>query len=134
MHGDVKPTPMGNPSTHAGIIPRVLFCLFHELETSYTDFVVKISYVKLYNEELRNLLGNDLPPTNNSVQPMGMAVKDAKGADRGLKIFDEAGKHGVLIQGLEEIVVPVKDSKSAITLLMKGSEHKQIVATKIHVY
>ena len=48
---------------------------------------------------------------------MGMAAKDAKGADRGLKIFDEAGKHGVLIQGLEEIVVPVKDSKSAIALL-----------------
>ena len=104
MHGDVKPTPMGNPSTHAGIIPRVLFHLFHELETSYTDFAVKISYVELYNKELRDLFGNDLPPTNNSIQPMGMATKDAKGADRGLKIFDEAGKCGILIQGLEEIV------------------------------
>lgn len=130
MHGDVKPTPMGNPSTHAGIIPRVLFRLFHELETSYTDFVVKISYVELYNEELRDLLGNDLPPTNNSLQPMGMAAKDAKGADGGLKIFDDAGKRGVLIQGLEEIVV--KDSKSAIVLLTKGSERRQIAATKFN--
>ena len=130
MHGDVKPTPMGNPSAHAGIIPRVLFRLFHELETSFTDFVVKISYIELYNEELRDLLGNDLPPTNNSMQPMGMAAKDAKGAEGGLKIFDDAGKRGVLIQGLEEIVV--KDSKSAIALLTKGSEHKQIAATKFN--
>ena len=132
MHGDVKPTPIGNPSTHAGIIPRVLFRLFHELETSYTDFVVKISYIELYNEELRDLLGNDLPPTNNSVQPMGMAAKDAKDTDGGLKIFDEAGKRGVLIQGLEEIVV--KDSKSVIALLTKGSEHKQIAATKFRMH
>lgn len=130
MHGDVKPTPMGNPSAHAGIIPRVLFRLFHELETSYTDFVVKISYIELYNEELRDLLGNDLPPTNNTMQPMGMAAKDAKGAEGGLKIFDDTGKRGVLIQGLEEIVV--KDSKSAIALLTKGNEHKQIAATRFN--
>ncbi|KAF8163321.1 P-loop containing nucleoside triphosphate hydrolase protein [Crassisporium funariophilum] len=130
MQGDVRPTPMGNPSANAGIIPRVLFRLFHELETSYTDFVVKVSYIELYNEELRDLLGNELAAPTNLTQPMGMAAKDAKGADAGLKIFDDASKRGVVIQGLEEIAV--KDSKAALALLMKGSERRQIAATKFN--
>lgn len=130
MQGDLTPTPMGNPSTNAGVIPRVLFRLFHELEKSYTDFIVKISFVELYNEELRDLLATDLAAPTSLTQPMGMAAKDAKAADGGLKIFDEASKRGVVIQGLEEI--PVKDSAHALALLTKGSERRQIAATKFN--
>jgi len=127
MQGDLSPTPMGNPSSHAGVIPRVLFRLFHELEKSYTDFVVKVSFVELYNEELRDLLATDLSAPTALTQPMGMA---AKAADGGLKIFDEANKRGVFIQGLEEIAV--RDSAHALTLLTKGSERRQIAATKFN--
>lgn len=130
MQGDLNPTPMGNPSTDAGIIPRVLFRLFHELETSHTDFVVKISYIELYNEELRDLLSNELLAPNNMAQPMGLAAKDSKNTDGGLKIFDDANKRGVVIQGLEEIAV--KDCKHALGLLLKGSERRQIAATKFN--
>ncbi|KAF9532996.1 P-loop containing nucleoside triphosphate hydrolase protein [Crepidotus variabilis] len=132
MQGDLSPTPMGNPAANAGVIPRVLFKLFHELEKSYTDFVVKISFVELYNEELRDLLATDLQAPTALTQPMGMAAKDAKQAnDGGLKIFDEANKRGgVIIQGLEEIAV--RDSKHALALLTKGSERRQIAATKFN--
>ncbi|PPR08103.1 hypothetical protein CVT24_010564 [Panaeolus cyanescens] len=130
MQGDVNPTPMGNPSTSAGIIPRVLFRLFHELETSHTDFVVKISFIELYNEELRDLLSSELLAPSNMAQPMGLAAKDSKAADGGLKIFDDANKRGVVIQGLEEIAV--KDCKHALALLLKGSERRQIAATKFN--
>ena len=130
MQGDLSPTPMGNPSTNAGVIPRVLFRLFHELEKSYTDFIVKISFVELYNEELRDLLAFDLGVPTSLTQPMGMAAKDAKAVDGGLKIFDEASKRGVFIQGLEEI--PVTDSTHALALLTKGSERRQIAATKFN--
>ncbi|KAG5645219.1 hypothetical protein DXG03_006636 [Asterophora parasitica] len=131
MAGDLNPTPMGNPSANAGMIPRVLFRLFHHLETSKSDYSVKISYVELYNEELRDLLTNDLSAPNGSVQPMGMASKDAsKVADNGLKIFDDASKRGVTIQGLEEITV--KDSQAALALLTKGSQRRQIAATKFN--
>lgn len=130
MQGDLSPTPMGNPSSHAGVIPRVLFRLFHELEKSFTDFVVKVSFVELYNEELRDLLANDLSAPTAFTQPMGMAAKDAKAADGGLKIFDEASKRGVIIQGLEEIAVT--DSTHALALLTKGSERRQIAATKFN--
>jgi kinesin family protein 11 len=130
MQGDLCPTPMGNPSAHAGIIPRVLFRLFHELEKAYTDFVVKISFIELYNEELRDLLANDLAAPTTLMQPMAMTAKDARGAEGGLKIFDDATKRGVFIQGLEEVAV--KDSKTALALLTKGSERRQIAATKFN--
>lgn len=130
MQGDLSPTPMGNPSAHAGIIPRTLFRLFHELEKMKADFIVKVSFIELYNEELRDLLATDLPAPANLTQPMGMAAKDAKGSDSGLKIFDDSNKRGVFIQGLEEIAV--KDSNHALALLTKGSERRQIAATKFN--
>ncbi|KAF9454509.1 kinesin-domain-containing protein [Macrolepiota fuliginosa MF-IS2] len=128
MHGDLKPTQMGNPSPDAGMIPRALFRLFHSLETTKADYSVKISYIELYNEELRDLLANDFAPPTGSTQPMGIGAKDK--ASEGLKIFDEAGKKGVFIQGLEEIAV--KDCKDALALLTKGSERRQIAATRFN--
>ncbi|KAJ6496722.1 kinesin 2 [Mycena vitilis] len=131
MQGDLTPTPLGNPSSNAGMIPRVLFRLFHHLESSASDYSVKISYIELYNEELRDLLATDLSAPVGSTQPMGMGKDNsAPKAPEGLKIFDDASKHGVFIQGLEEIAV--KDSTDALALLTKGSERRQIAATKFN--
>ncbi|KIJ69381.1 hypothetical protein HYDPIDRAFT_145382 [Hydnomerulius pinastri MD-312] len=128
MQGDLTPTPMGNPSAQAGMIPRVLFRLFHQLETSAADYSVKISFVELYNEELRDLLANELSAPAGSTQPMGKGgPSDNQG---GLKIFDDASKKGVFIQGLEEM--PVKDAADALALLTKGSHRRQIAATKFN--
>ncbi|KAG2349879.1 kinesin-domain-containing protein [Suillus weaverae] len=128
MQGDLTPTPMGNPSSQAGMIPRVLFRLFHQLETSATDYSVKISFVELYNEELRDLLASELSAPAGSTQPMGKGGPADNQA--GLKIFDDASKKGVFIQGLEEI--PVKDAADALALLTKGSHRRQIAATKFN--
>ena len=131
MQGDLNPTPMGNPSANAGMIPRVLFRLFHHLEQSKSDYSVKVSYIELYNEELRDLLANDLSQPFGSTQPMGMGGKDSsKLTDTSLKIFDDSSKRGVTIQGLEEVVV--KDSQAALALLTKGSLRRQIAATKFN--
>lgn len=135
MQGDLTPTPMGNPSPDAGMIPRVLFRLFHHLETSQTDYSVKISYIELYNEELRDLLANELSAPTGNTQPMGLGGKDTskdanKNVDGCLKIFDDATKRGVMIQGLEEIAV--KDCRDALALLTKGSHRRQIAATKFN--
>lgn len=127
MQGDLVPTPMGNPSIHAGMIPRVLFRLFHELETSNADYSVKISYVELYNEELRDLLAPDFVAPSGSTQPMAQGMtKEA----HVLKIFDDSSKKGVFIQGLDDC--PVKDRADALTLLTKGSQRRQIAATKFN--
>ncbi|GAV53045.1 hypothetical protein ZYGR_0AI03270 [Zygosaccharomyces rouxii] len=43
-------------SDSAGIIPRILFKLFETLDMRDEDYVVKCSFVELYNEELKDLL------------------------------------------------------------------------------
>lgn len=129
MAGDLAPTPMGNPSLQAGMIPRVLFWLFHQLEKNASDYSVKISFVELYNEELRDLLASDLSAPVGSAQPMGKA-SNAVASDGGLKIFDDASKKGVFIQGLEETLV--KNASDALALLTKGTHRRQVAATKFN--
>lgn len=109
------------------MIPRVLFRLFHELETSNADYSVKISYVELYNEELRDLLAPELAAPSGSTQPMAQGVAKEVPV---LKIFDDSSKKGVFIQGLEDC--PVKDRADALALLTKGSQRRQIAATKFN--
>ena len=128
MQGDLGLTPLGNPTAQAGMIPRTLFKLFSQLESSGCDYSVKVSYVELYNEELRDLLAPELSAPSGATQPMGMGnSKDAQG---GLRIFDDQSKRGVFIQGLEE--TPVKDFTHALALLSKGSQRRQIAATKFN--
>ncbi|KAJ7145388.1 hypothetical protein C8R43DRAFT_1130063 [Mycena crocata] len=122
MQGDLNPTPLGNPSANADISPRVLFRLFHHLESTSSDLSIKISYVELFNEQLRDLLATKLSAPAGNAQPMSMG-KDtsAPKAPEGLKIFDDTFKHGVFIQGLEEIVI--KDSAKALVLLDSSRSH-----------
>ncbi|KAI0362221.1 kinesin-domain-containing protein [Trametes cingulata] len=130
MQGDLATTPMGNPCSQAGMIPRVLFKLFQHLEATSSDYSVKISYVELYNEELRDLLAPELPAPVGSSQPMGMGAHKEAPPQANLKLFDDANKRGVIIQGLEE--TPVKNAADALALLTKGSHRRQIAATKFN--
>ncbi|KAH9946029.1 kinesin-domain-containing protein [Epithele typhae] len=127
MQGNLTTTPMGNPSAQAGMIPRVLFKLFQQLENSASDFSVKISFVELYNEELRDLLAPELQAPSGNNQPMGMGVHRDTPA---LKLFDDSNKRGVIIQGLED--TPVRNVTDALALLTKGSDRRQIAATKFN--
>ncbi|CAE6428360.1 unnamed protein product [Rhizoctonia solani] len=127
MQGDLSPTLTGNPSADAGIIPRTLHKLFLHLENNVPDYSVKVSFVELYNEELRDLLASEFREPSANAQPMGMA--SGQGAN-GLKIFDDVAKKGTFIQGLEE--AHVRDAQHAIEVLRKGSERRQIAATKFN--
>lgn len=111
MHGQLDRQTSGALSADAGIVPRVVTRLFQRLEKDYTDFAVGISYMELYNEELRDLLA-----PQNAVSP--------------LKVFEEPSKKGTVVQGLLEI--QAKDVKSAINILRIGNERRQIAATKLN--
>ena len=128
MQGDMVPTAAGTPSAGAGIIPRALSRLFQRLEANSTDYSVKISYMELYNEELRDLLAPDLGTPLGDAQPMSMGQPG--NSSNNLKIFDEASKKGVLVQGLEEF--GARDAKEAIKILLKGSQRRQIASTKFN--
>lgn len=75
-----------NLSAEAGVIPRAIKQIFDAIECNQvTDSSVKVSFMELYNEELTDLLspGDD---------------KDKK-----LRLLED--RSGVVVQGLEEMVV-----------------------------
>lgn len=113
MEGDLTPSPLGTFSPEAGVIPRTLHRLFHMLEDS--EFTVRVSFVELYNEELRDLNASE------------SASEDS--AQGGLRIFDDAGrKGGVVIQGVEE--THIQSAAAGIKILTRGSQRRQIASTK----
>lgn len=111
MEGDLT-SQVGTYSPEAGIIPRTLYRLFHQLELSGSEYSVHASFVELYNEELRDLLSTDAP------KPLSTG---------GLKVYDDKGK-GVIIQGLED--TPMRDAAHGLSLLRRGSQKRQIASTR----
>lgn len=49
--------PLNPTDPHAGIIPRAIHQIFTTLESSDTEYSVRVSFLELYNEELIDLLG-----------------------------------------------------------------------------
>ncbi|KAJ3089082.1 kinesin motor protein cin8 [Quaeritorhiza haematococci] len=96
----------------AGIIPRTLYQLFDKLENDRAEYSVRVSFIELYNEELRDLLSSE-------------------DDFRKLRIFEDLSRKGsVLIQGLEEILV--KNATDVIAILQQGSNKRQIATTKMN--
>ncbi|KAI3626462.1 hypothetical protein CBS9595_001823 [Malassezia furfur] len=111
MEGDLA-SYMGTFAPDAGIIPRTLFRLFHVLRARTDEFSVHMSFVELYNEELRDLLSAESPtPLQSSA----------------LRMYEDKQK-GVVLQGLEEI--PLTSAEHGLRLLRRGSQKRHIAATR----
>jgi hypothetical protein len=52
---------VGVSEEEMGIIPRVIGSLFSEIEKkrNKVDFVIKVSFLEIYNEQIIDLLGNE---------------------------------------------------------------------------
>lgn len=93
-----------------GIIPRVISLIFEELEKrkSEAEFVVKINFIEIYNEEIHDLLN-----------------KSGITTEKNLAIRERAGS--IVIDGLsEEIVVNVDNT---LKCLEDGSLQRSVAST-----
>ncbi|ORX38250.1 putative microtubule motor [Kockovaella imperatae] len=115
MQGDLDLSALDTPNDAGGIIPRVLHRLFALLEAkSNTDYVVKCSYLEIYNEDLRDLLSQDY---------------GVPGSNSQLKIYED-GKKGTMVQGAEE--VGLQNLSHALKVLKKGCQRRQTAETKMN--
>jgi kinesin family protein 11 len=102
-------------SEHAGMIPRALSQIFQMLDTQGADYSIKVSFIELYNEELRDLLSED----------------DANLLSTRLKIF-ESPSGGIVIQNLIELKVHNVDD--LMKILRRGSTKRHSAATLVNQY
>ncbi|PLW52409.1 hypothetical protein PCASD_00047 [Puccinia coronata f. sp. avenae] len=127
----VIPTSLRKFTNEAGIIPRVLHSLFNMLEDcseeEKVEFGVKVSFVELYNEELRDL--NYLESSTH------LESNNPPSGSTNLKIFEDSnnkkgatGGSGVYIQNLTETAI--SSATEGIKILTLGSSRRQIAATK----
>ncbi|KAI5969608.1 CIN8 [Candida margitis] len=101
----------------AGIIPRALYELFEKLEYMGDDYMVKVSYLEIYNEELTDLLSNHnrklrVHEWTNSVSKIGPTQKS------------------ISIQNLSESCI--NNYAEGIKLLKMGFTRKKTAATNMN--
>jgi kinesin family protein 11 len=107
MSGDIQTD--GRLSPEAGIIPRTLMGLFKDLEKQ-TEYSVKISFIELYNEELKDLL----------------LINDQE--ERKVRIFEDPAKKSIVVQGMEEVYI--KNAAEGMKLLSDGSYKRHVASTQ----
>ncbi|KAG5455799.1 MAG: P-loop containing nucleoside triphosphate hydrolase protein, partial [Olpidium bornovanus] len=99
-----------SPGANEGIIPRALRHIFSVLESNVVDYSVIISYLELYNEQLKDLLA---PPEDEPQK---------------LRIFEDGSRKASYVQGLGER--EIRDVMAGIRALKAGSLKRRTAATK----
>ena len=102
-------------SRHAGVIPRAVHTIFDSLERSQVESSVKVSFLEIYNEELSDLLADDVEAAERTE----------------LRIFEDvAGKKGMAVHGLEEVLVTSADQ--VFTLLQRSWQKRRTAETLLN--
>lgn len=110
MTGEIDDNPE-RVTSKAGIIPRALYRIFSLLESEFEEYSVKISFMELYNEEVRDLLAYE--------------------EEKKLKIYDDQTHKGsVVIQDIEEAII--SSPAEGLKYLIAGCLKRQTAATKIN--
>ncbi|KAI9294843.1 kinesin-domain-containing protein [Neoconidiobolus thromboides FSU 785] len=103
------------PETNAGIIPRVLHQLYKRLDSMElpSKYVIKISMLEIYNEEIYDLL----------------SIKDATKPNSKI-ILNKVSNQDLIIKGLTEKIANTPDE--AIEFLRQGSNIRHTASTKLN--
>lgn len=98
-----------------GIIPRVISMLFQEVEKrkSSTEFIIKASFLEIYNEEIKDLLDYNRTGSEKSI-----SIKEIKG--------------NIVLLGLHE--EKVLNSEELLACLEKGTVKRIVQKTKMNEF
>ncbi|SCV99746.1 LAFE_0B01596g1_1 [Lachancea fermentati] len=135
MSGDIKSiSPIDTSqqsillSEHAGIIPRILVELFKQLPQESKDFSVKVSFLELYNEKLRDLLACSIRGSDEEKHTDRFAATET------IRIYDnnhnnaKSNESSITVRGMQELYI--KSAHEGLELLREGSLKRQVAATK----
>lgn len=100
-----KTFTMQGSAEYPGLIPLAVNDVFQRLKSSPREFVLRVSYLEIYNETVNDLLR---PSSVN------------------LRIFDDP-QRGVVIRGLEETLVVSPDQ--IFSLITAGESHRHVGST-----
>ncbi|CCF60781.1 hypothetical protein KAFR_0L01710 [Kazachstania africana CBS 2517] len=110
---------------HAGIIPRVLVNLFQYLTRESTEYSVKISFLELYNERLKDLLSQS-KETEESIRIFDNHIPS--GNSKIQKSSRNNTYSSIMVKGMEEIYI--KSAHEGLQLLTEGSLKRKVASTK----
>jgi hypothetical protein len=123
MQGDGK-----KQSGQAGIIQLVasdLFRLMVKGEKSQRDFVVKVSYVEVYNERIRDLLSDDVGSTASHATPEGGVVKPS-----GPEVQIRTSGNGDIVMNCSQ--EEVQNVDEVLELLVTGNTRRVVAKTDMN--
>jgi len=105
------PADLAQPELR-GVIPNAFAHIFESIKaTSDVEFLVRVSYLEIYNEEIKDLL------TNNPKAPVKCEIKE------------DPGK-GVFVKGLNDVVV--ESEQEMTNALEKGLLYRTTAATNMN--
>ena len=107
-----KTFTMNGSSSQPGIIPQAIYYCFETIQDHFADreFLFRVSYIEVYNEQVKDLLSNE-PPSSNT-QPIKLQ-------------FDPRCGSTVLTGVIEQVVF----NTSQVLALLKAGEAQRHVGT-----
>ena len=122
MTGTGKTFSMQGTGSSPGVIPKAITDIFSFIrETPHREFLLRASYLEIYNEEIRDLLAPLPAPGPNGVAPPPEKIK-----------LREDGKRGVYATPLREEIV--QSPMQLLRVIARGDKSRHTGTTQYNVH
>lgn len=135
--GSGKTHTMSGSDSEPGVIPRAVQQVFQMIKDEPDrEYLLRVSYLEIYNETLKDLLaplpplsGASLQTTDRPASPIKGGSSHAAGQAQSstLRIIEDQKQSRVLITGLREEIVT--DAETVLDLLQRGQDERHVGAT-----